>query len=289
MASARVRKPLLVWSTWPSWTRPISSWAKATTAPNTIRVPNRATRARNERKRTSALPKRVAESAHGLDEARLAGPLQLLPQVADVDVDDVAGGVGAGSPDALQELVAAEDAARLAEEVLEQLEFLGGEIQGAAPSRYFPGVEVESQVAIGEQAGRPLGSPAEQRPHARHQLLVGEGLDQVVVGSAVEPLHARRGGIAGGQHQDRDIAFGTQPAADLDAIEAGHHPVQDHQVGRLLARLAQALGAVAGGVDVVALVDQRAAEGGGDPGVVVDNQDSRAVAHLAALILCARR
>jgi hypothetical protein len=117
-----------------------------------------------------------------------------------------------------------------------------------------------SSLRFEEEARRPDRAAAEQRPHAGHQLLIGERLDEVVVGAAVEAPDAVRGGVAGGQHQDRDLAFGPEPAADLDPVEAGHHHIEDHEVGWSFARTREPFGPVTGGVHVVALVDERAAE-----------------------------
>src|ERR1019366_7630388 len=61
----------------------------------------------------------VADSAHRANEARVA---ELLAQVADVDVDDVVVAEPAWSPDALEQLPAAEHQPRLLGERLEQVE-----------------------------------------------------------------------------------------------------------------------------------------------------------------------
>jgi len=75
---------------------------------------------------------------------------------------------------------------------------------------------------------------AEQRPHARHELLRAEGLHHVVVGSDLEP-HDAVGLVAPrGEHDDGEpLGAGGAPhlAADGDAVHAGKPHVGDQDVG----------------------------------------------------------
>ena len=163
--------------------------------------------------------------------------------------------------------------------MLEQVELLGGEPDGRLAPADLVGADVHQDVGVAERASRPRAAAAEQRPDPGQQLLVGEGLDQVVVGAAVEPAHPVGGGVARGQHQDRQVAFRPQPPADLQAVDPGEHHVQDRQVGHPLAGPGEGDRAVGSDLDLVALVDQGAPKRGGDLGVVVDHQDVGLVAH----------
>ena len=118
-------------------------------------------------------------------------------------------------------------------------------------------------------AGRP---PAQQRPDPRQQLAALEGLHQVVVGAAVEAVDPVLGLGAGGQHQDRHVAVGAQPAADLDAVEARQAEVEDDEVGDEPGGGVERVDAVRRGAHLVALVAQRAAQDVGDLGVVLDQE-----------------
>ena len=70
----------------------------------------------------------VPHAAHGLEAL---GP-ELAAQVADVDVDDVGAGVEVVAPDVREQLLAAEDLARVAQERLQQRELLGRQLGLAA-------------------------------------------------------------------------------------------------------------------------------------------------------------
>ncbi len=72
--------------------------------------------------------------------------------------------------------------------------------------------------------------------NSRHR----ERLDHVVVGAGGEAAHALALLAARGQHDDRQpLGFGprAQPAAQLDAGEAGQHPVEHQQVGHAFLQL----------------------------------------------------
>src|SRR5712692_8168213 len=75
----------------------------------------------------SLLPENVAYAAQGLDDARGATVLQLLPQVADVYVDHVAGGAKVEAPDGVHDPLAGEHLPGIAHEQLQQVELLGGQ------------------------------------------------------------------------------------------------------------------------------------------------------------------
>ena len=145
-----------------------------------------------------------------------------------------------------------------------------------SPRLHLAGVGVEREVADLERGGAARRPAAQQRPDPRQQLLALEGLDQVVVGAAVEAVDAVLGLGPGGQHQDRHVAVGAQAPADLDAVEPGQAEVEDDQVGDEAGGDVERLDAVGGGADLVALVAQRAAQDVGDLGVVLDDQDAAA-------------
>lgn len=73
--------------------------------------------------------------------------------------------------------------------------------------------------------------PAKQRLDARQQLRDAEGLGEIVIGPDLEPQHPIQFAGLGGEHQDGDVVgSGAQPLADRQAIHAGQHQVQDHQI-----------------------------------------------------------
>src|SRR4029077_10370983 len=69
----------------------------------------------------------IAGAAHRVQQARFAVQLQLLTQVADVDGDDVVA-VGLALPHRVDQLLAGQDLAGMAQEVPQQVELGGGQV-----------------------------------------------------------------------------------------------------------------------------------------------------------------
>ncbi len=107
------------------------------------------------------------------------------------------------------------------------------QLEAAAGAARVHRAEIERQVGEPEHLARLLGERAAQdRAQAGEQLLELERLRQVVVGAGVEPLDPVADGVARGQHQDRDaVAAAAQPPGDVEAVEAGHHHVENERVG----------------------------------------------------------
>jgi len=78
----------------------------------------------------------------------------------------------------------------------------------------------------------------------------------------------------------RTAAARSQPAADLEAVDPGHHHVEHDQVERLLAEAGERLAAVGRAHDLVTVLAQRVAQQRLDGLLVVGQQDAqRAVGH----------
>ena len=133
-------------------------------------------------------------------------------------------------------------------------------------------VGVELQVADDERRAAARRPAAQQRAQAGEQLLALERLDEVVVGAGVEALDARLDGVARGQHEDRHVAVVAQQARDVDAVELRQAEVEDDEVGRELARVAERRLAVVARARLVALHAQRAQQDLGDLVVVLDDE-----------------
>src|SRR6195952_1210163 len=91
------------------------------------------------------------------------------------------------------------------------------------------------------------------------QLAGAERLDDVVVGAGLEPLLDV--GLLGacGQHDDRQavhVGVGTQGAGSVQATHAGHHHVENHQVGLLGGAGLHGRGTIPHRYDVVPTVTQ---------------------------------
>ena len=94
-----------------------------------------------------------------------------------------------------------------------------------------PGRRVERHSPAASTGSRRLDRAPGERPQAGGQLGEGKGFDQVVVGAGVETGDAVGDAIARGQQQDRRLdARRAQPAADLEAVDAGQHDVEHDRV-----------------------------------------------------------
>src|ERR1700712_226496 len=115
-------------------------------------------------------------------------------------------------------------------------------------------------TAVGKDPRR-VGSAAagEHRGDPRRKLPRAERLDDVVVGAGLEALLDVGLLGAGGQHDDRQtvhVGVGTQGAGSVQAAHAGHHHVENHQVGLLGGAGLHGRGTIPHRYDVVPTVTQ---------------------------------
>ena len=74
-----------------------------------------------------------------------------------------------------------------------------------SPALPLAGGEVQRQVAHAQQAALALEAAAQQRAQAGQELGQRVGLDEVVVGPGIEPLHPVVDGVARREHQHRRV------------------------------------------------------------------------------------
>jgi hypothetical protein len=113
-------------------------------------------------------------------------------------------------------------------------------------------LDIAHRDHLGEQVR--LGT-AQQAVGARQQLAHRERLDDVVVRARLETAHTVGLLAARRQHDERQALGGrllAQAPAQLDAGQAGQHPVEDQQVGHGLAQARLGLVAVHHGLDRIA-------------------------------------
>ncbi len=133
------------------------------------------------------------------------------------------------------------------------------------------------EVAEGELvvAARDRAHAPQQRPDARRELLRGERLGEVVVGAGLQTGdHVVRVG-AGRHHHDRHVARAAQVAAQLEAVDARQHDVDQHDVARLTLEEDDRRLAAVRLVDRPALVLERQLDRGADALVVLNGQNPR--------------
>src|SRR3954452_14649050 len=215
----------------------------------------------------------VPRAADRMEEPRLATGFQLPSQVGHEDLDRVGDRERVVAPHLVEQLLARDDQALVAHEVLEQLELALRELDPPLAARDLVGVRVEHEVADAQRRHAARRAAAQQRAHAGQQLLALEGLDQAVVRAGVEPLDARLQRVARGEHEDRHlVAVIAQALGDVHAVEPGEPEVEHDEVGQERVRLLEAPHAVGREFDLVALQAQRALQDLGDLLVVLDDE-----------------
>ncbi len=137
-----------------------------------------------------------------------------------------------------------------------------------------------ARIAPSSREGGVCRAPSE-RSEPRRNLLVGERLDDVVVGAGIEPGDPVRDAVPRREHQDRDAAAaGPHPPGDLEPVDVGQADIEDQGIEaatRLdeLERLATADREI----DDVAFLGQESLEEPTQPGIVLDDE------HVHVLVL----
>jgi len=81
---------------------------------------------------------------------------------------------------------------------------------------------------------RPGFPAAKHCPDARRQFPHAEGLDDIVIGSQVQPQHGIGFLLPGCDNDDGCLAFLAVGAQELVAVHFGHHDIEQNQVGRVV-------------------------------------------------------
>src|ERR1700760_2732531 len=90
-----------------------------------------------------AIVERVTRAAHGADRILLAARIEQLAQAADVHVDGALVDIDVAAPDAVEQLLAREHAARMLQEKLEQAVLGRPEIDRPAGTRHAALLTIE--------------------------------------------------------------------------------------------------------------------------------------------------
>src|SRR6185369_15170699 len=122
--------------------------------------------------------KLVPRSMHSQDEARLLRlRFHLLPQPDDVRIDGARSRKAVISPDILEQPIAAQSLAGMAQKIFQQLELLGREIHCLATTRHLATFQIYFNLAEGIillVLGQTLGA-AQYRFHPRQEFAQGPG------------------------------------------------------------------------------------------------------------------
>src|SRR5215470_12877261 len=225
----------------------------------------------------------VAHAAHRLDEARFLGiGLELGADLRDVHVDGAVEGLRMPL-ERVEDLLAGQHAAGGPGEGGQELELVVGEDPPLARHRDLARGEVELELADPQPRGWMRGGRAPQESaDAGEELPWIERLGEIVVGAHLEPHHLVHIFALGGEHdhgQGGAVGEGADPAAYLEAVHAGEHDVEEHDVWPALVEDGETPRAVArqGHVDLV--LAQVFRHEGAEAGIVVDQQGGGAARH----------
>ena len=224
-----------------------------------------------------------------MDERRPVA-LELLAQVAHVRLDDVRLAAEVVVPDVVEDLRLRQDAAGVQQEVPQQVELGGGQLDRLAVAADLVGRLVHLEVGEAEDAIVLLVTerPSEDDADAGDDLGQRERLRDVVVTADRQAGQLVVERVAGGEEEHRrPDAVGPEPPGDLEPVEVRQHHVEHDQVRRPV--LGHGQGAAPGRrlVDVEPLVAQRRRDRVDDRRFVVDDQDAarwRIVGHRGHLL-----
>jgi D-alanyl-D-alanine carboxypeptidase/D-alanyl-D-alanine-endopeptidase (penicillin-binding protein 4) len=218
----------------------------------------------------------VAEAAHGPDADAVR--LELGAQARDVHLDRVGAHLLVPAAHRGDDLLLVDHLLDVAQQVLEQRPLAHRQLQRLAGQEAAARAEVHLERPVGDRLQLLRPAAADQRVGARHQLVQVEGLEQVVVGAQVQPVHAVLHRVARGQDQHRHVLAARPRAAHhLEAVQPRAAHVQHDEVEGLAAQQ------VVGGAPVVdpvgheALGSERADQPVGQQGVVLHDQHSHRV------------
>src|ERR1700712_3738942 len=133
---------------------------------------------------------RISCAAHGADRVLLAFRVEQFAQATDVHVHSALVDINVAAPDAVEQLLAAEDAARMLQEKFQQAIFGGTEVDRTARARDAAFFTIEFDVAKCEDRRETFRAGASQQAfYPRQQFRNGKRLDDVVVGPGGKTPH----------------------------------------------------------------------------------------------------
>lgn len=208
-----------------------------------------------------------------MDEARGETLVDLAAQAAHVDLDDVRLRVEIQIPDILEQHVARDDAAGIAQQVFEQAEFQRPQLDHLRAAADGVAEQIELEIGELQRGGVRLGIAPMQRLEARGQLDERKGLGEIVVGAVLQAADAVVDIAECAQHQHRrGLAALAQRLQHLDAVHFRQHAVEDDGVERLLRRV-EARASVGGDFHGVAVARQALNQEVAHFRIVLDDQD----------------
>src|SRR5580692_129538 len=191
-----------------------------------------ATRTADERKNSSIRIQHEARAAYIHDQRGRTLCVDLFPQIADVDIDDVGLEREMILPDLLQQHGPRDDPSGMAQEILQQAKFARQQIDPGAAAMDSLFDQIHFEIADVQFRGAYVIEAAQHRLYPRRKFDHRKWLCQVVVATGLQALDLF---VNGGQgRDDQDGHLDTLLAQDLQRVEAvfaENDPVHDHHRG----------------------------------------------------------
>ena len=189
------------------------------------------------------------------------------------------------APDLVEQLLTGEHLAGIGRQGNQQVEFERRQGESFVAAAHLVRVGGNGEIADAHDF-RSGGGRSGPQPSADSgdEFLGVERLDNVVVSAGFQSTH-HIGGIAfGGEHDDGHARFGTQVGADVNAVHAGKHEVEQHQVWLARAERCEGGRTIRAERWLVALGAQHNADHLGERKVIIDHEDPPHV-HLPQCVL----
>ena len=160
----------------------------------------------------------------------------------------------------------------------QKLQLLGGRIHHLAVYLQLVPGHIDGELIVADLLdlafARARGAAAAQHGLDPCDDLLGiEGLYHVVIGAQLQPQNLIEGFALGGEHDDGAVAFLADLAADLPAVQLGHHDIQEDEGGLFAFEFGNGLLAVVGHYHLEALFFEVEAQQLADIQVVIGYQD----------------
>jgi len=181
--------------------------------------------------------------------------IDFLSELFDVDVESVGFDVFGKAPDGFDDGSARDGAVGAAHEEFEKTELRGSEWEFLTTARDFAGGGIEGEVCRAEFLNGRLGGAASDGTETGEEDGEGERFDEIIVGARIEAGDDVGRGITGGEHEDGSVILGgAEAASDFDAIDTGHHDVEDDGIKGADGEGGEGFFAIAGESDGVILL-----------------------------------
>src|SRR5450631_520829 len=175
----------------------------------------------------------VSDAANRVDQRIGLLAVDLATHPPDIDVDDIGRGIEMEIPDVLQQHGPGYDAALVANQILQKLEFPGKQENGLAVPAGGPRHQVDREIADPQDGLLDDGftAPA-QRLDPRQQFDERKRLDQVIIAPGAQAAHPVVDFAERTDDQEgRGDAVVAQLAHHRDAIDVRQHAVdRDHRI-----------------------------------------------------------